>query len=110
MARAAVIFDLFGTLADFSPRAHERVLASMAEVLDLSPRDFSQKWGRSYLSQERGGLATLEDALRYVCTALGRPDVRDRLTAAGALYLAFQRQTLTPRPDAIPTLQALRTR
>jgi putative hydrolase of the HAD superfamily len=106
----AVIFDLFGTLADFSPLAHERVLAAMADLLGVTPRDFGRAWGRSHLAQERGGLATLEETLRHMCADFRRAPDQERVAAAGALYLDFQRRTLTPRPDALPTLTALRTR
>lgn len=52
MAYAAVIFDLFGTLAEFSARAHDGVLAAMAAALDLPPLGFGRAWETTYLLSE----------------------------------------------------------
>lgn len=108
MGYVAVVFDLFGTLAEFSAQAHDRVLAAMAAALVLPPQDFGRAWRTAYLAQEQGGLATLETALQQICAAIDTPRTYDHIDAASRLYRDFQRHTLTPRPEAIPMLTSLR--
>jgi putative hydrolase of the HAD superfamily len=108
MAYSAVIFDLFGTLAEFSALAHDRVLTAMAEALDLPPQEFGQAWQTAYLAQERGTLPAMEDALQQISTQIGRPQADAKVAKASQLYRDFQRRTLTPRPEALPMLAFLR--
>jgi beta-phosphoglucomutase-like phosphatase (HAD superfamily) len=45
MKYLAVIFDLFGTLADnFLTREYEEALVQMASVLSIPPDDFKRGW------------------------------------------------------------------
>jgi putative hydrolase of the HAD superfamily len=103
---AAVIFDLFGTLAPFSARAHDQVLSTMAALLHLPAHAFGQAWSAAYLAQEQG--LAIEHALQLLCTGLGRSPTADLLAAAGQLYRDFQQRTLTPYPEAIPVLTVVR--
>ena len=108
MGYAAVIFDLFGTLAAFSTRAHDRVLVAMAAALYLPPQEFGRGWTSTYLGQERGALPTLEDTLQQICTQVGTPQAVASVTTAARLYRDFQRCTLAPYPEALPVLTCLR--
>jgi putative hydrolase of the HAD superfamily len=103
---AAVMFDLFGTLAPFSARAHDQVLSAMAALLHLPAHTFGQAWSAAYLAQESG--LAIEDALQLLCTAVGRSPTADLLAAAGQLYRDFQQRTLTPYPEAVPVLTVVR--
>ncbi len=103
---AAVIFDLFGTLAPFSARAYDRVFAAMAVTLAVAPDEFGPAWDTAYLAQEQG--LAVEAALQQLCAALDHPVDAPRIAAASALFLAFERDTLVPRPDALPVLTFLR--
>jgi putative hydrolase of the HAD superfamily len=106
VAYAAVIFDLFGTLAPFSPREHDRVLHTMATTLNLPVQEFGRAWSATYLAQEQGLAAT--EALRHICATLGVTPDAHLLIAATDTYRDFQQRTLMPRPEAIPMLMAVR--
>jgi beta-phosphoglucomutase-like phosphatase (HAD superfamily) len=58
MCYQAVIFDLFGTLVDFSPREHDRVLADMAAVLGVPYHAFACVWSTTCALQEQGLFGT----------------------------------------------------
>jgi putative hydrolase of the HAD superfamily len=108
MAFAAVIFDLFGTLAEFSALAHDHVLGAMADALDLPPQEFVRAWSTTYLAQEQGTLTTLEAVLESICGATGDTQAGICIAVAGELYRDSQRRTLAPRPEALPMLTFLR--
>src|SRR5262249_1916645 len=108
MIYTAVIFDLFGTLAEFSALAHDRVLGAMATALNMPPEDFKPVWSTTYLAQEQGTLAMLEAVLRQICLQIGGAETDASVEMAGRLYRDFQRNTLTPRPEALPMLTTLR--
>ena len=105
----AVIFDLFATLVDFSPRAHDQTLLTMASTLAFPHAAFASLWPQVLSLQEQGHHQTVEDSLAYVCQVLN-VQADDALIAQEArLYLDFQRGTLmTPRKQAIETLEHLR--
>jgi putative hydrolase of the HAD superfamily len=107
MRYRAVIFDLFGTLADFSFRWHEQVLSEMAAVLGVPYDAFARVWPETYRLQEHGMFATIEAVLEHICDEAHVQAEAPRIAMAGQMYLDFQRRTLTPRPDALHVLARL---
>lgn len=108
----AVIFDLFGTLVnDFSVQAHEQVVTEMAAFLQVARADFAPLWNdETYPMRATGVFADTAANLRYICeTLLHVPVPAERLAEATRVRLDFMRRALIPRPDAIPTLQQLKT-
>lgn len=109
---AAVIFDLYGTLIDIGPDEAYRDLAVMlAETLGLPPEEFDRQFRHeTYHDRSSGTFANIEENLRHICQRLGVDVPEEKIAAAANERIAFQRRALTPRPDAISTLTALRER
>jgi putative hydrolase of the HAD superfamily len=108
MRHRAVIFDLFGTLADFPFGELDRVVAEMAAVLAMPLADYVRIWGETYSLHEAGVFATTEDSVEHACRAGGVTVATRPVAAAAAMWWEFQRRILVPRADAIPTLARLR--
>lgn len=108
MCHSAVIFDLFGTLADFSFGELDRVVAEMAAALAMPRADYAQLWGETYSLHEAGVFPTTEASVEHACSAGGVTVAARQVDAAAALWREFQRRILVPRADAIPTLARLK--
>jgi putative hydrolase of the HAD superfamily len=106
---SAVVFDLFGTLV---PAYHHRaVLSQMALVLEAPTEEFIHAFAEdTKVERETGHLGSLEENLRLVCRQLGSLASADQIARAAEVRRGFTRDALRPRPDAITTLQALRSR
>jgi putative hydrolase of the HAD superfamily len=104
----AIIFDLFGTLADFPIRELDCVLETIVALLDAPPAAFQQIWPVIYAAHERGISATFSHALVELCAQLGLTVEPERLVAAAEAWRQFQARILVPRPDAETTLRTLR--
>jgi putative hydrolase of the HAD superfamily len=99
----AVVFDLWGTLADtFPDAANRRVMAEMARMVGADPETFERAWRDNYEDRMRGG--TLEEHVRRVAG--------DGVDVAEAVRIRSEhmRRYLRFRPDAVPTLVELRRR
>ena len=60
MKHLAVIFDLFGTLADnFSSSEYEDALVQMASTLSLPPDDFRRVWFDTPRNRNTGALQSV---------------------------------------------------
>jgi putative hydrolase of the HAD superfamily len=103
----AVVFDLFGTLVDFSIQAYDALLAAMADALAVPVDDFVARWAASYPLQERGALPGVEAAIERALLSGTRPSA-ERCAAAAALWMDFQRGLLVPRDGTVETLSGLR--
>lgn len=108
----AVIFDLYGTLIDIYPEGTYRALArEMAATLGLPFEEYDHLFRyETYLDRSRGTFASIEENLAHICQRLGVDVSPEHLDTATQLRIDFQRRALTPRPDAVPTLTALRDR
>ena len=110
MKYQAVIFDLFGTLVDHygSTGEYQAGLDAMAEALSVQAHDFTRLWGETYRQRNVGAFASIEANLEQICRDMSAPVEPPRIAEAVRIRLAFIQQALTPRPDAVETLERLR--
>lgn len=107
-AYRAVLFDFFGTLTRAVRRgpAHARI----ARLLGCDPATLVEVLDRSYHARARGGFGSAEETLRWLAAEAGaNPSDRTLRAAAAARQEAIWADT-TLRPEAVPTLRALRGR
>ncbi len=96
-----VIFDLWGTLADWDADESNAFRRTIASATGHDEVRFAELWGQTYRQRETGPLA---EAYR----ALGVPEAElDRVLAERH---AYTRRTLQPRDGVVSTLQELRRR
>lgn len=108
-AAKAVVFDLFGTLIDFSFRRYEAALADIARIVGVLPEPFADAFRQTMYDQEMA-LLSWRQALERTWQAGGA--VPDRAAREGAFgqYLAFNREVLAPRKEATETLARLKAK
>jgi putative hydrolase of the HAD superfamily len=106
----AVVFDLFGTLVPgFSQGRFEASLAAMAGALGVSGGEFIRQWSfETWEDRATGRFDTIEANVRQICEALGQTPDDDQVAEAVGIRIAFTREILTPRGDAIATLKGIR--
>ena len=100
----AVIFDLWQTLVPWPADAAEGYYRWMADAYGAPYERFHDAWTSSFRERATG---PIEDNLRSVATALAVEPDFDRVLA---WRLDWTRRSLVPRPDAVPTIEALRAR
>jgi putative hydrolase of the HAD superfamily len=106
---AAVIFDLYGTLVDFSARRLDQTLVDLATILGLSHPDYGATNADKRIGWEEGVYETLEAHFEDVCSAHGLDTSSARIHAAVERCLEFGRLGLEPRAEALETLAWLRS-
>ncbi len=111
-ARKAVILDLFGTRVEAMRYAgYQRMLADMAGVLGAPPAAFVREWEATLNRRFAGEFATIEANLEHICVLLGLEAEAGRLAAGAEIRKRIVQPILgRPRPEALPTLAALRAR
>ncbi len=107
MRYQAVLFDLFGTLVPFSPKAHDQVLSALATTLHLPTGAFTRAWEASFVDQEVGVYPTLEATLEYICQGLAHERSLQELSEAARQYRTFQQRLLVAPPEVVALLQRL---
>src|SRR5215204_6254883 len=100
-AVAAVIFDLYGTLVDFSARRLDQTLVDLAMILGLAHADYVATNANKRLGWEEGVYASLEAHFEDVCSAHRVDTSSERIQAAVERYLEFGRLGLEPRSEAL---------
>ena len=100
----AVIFDLWKTLVPLSAESVRALYGQMADAAGALHEEFTEVWRSGRANRDTGALG---DSVRSVLDQLG-------LEADPQLIIAVRRDwtrtALAPRPDAISTLEELRTR
>jgi putative hydrolase of the HAD superfamily len=105
-AYRAVLFDFFGTLTRSVRRGPQHRV--VARILGCDPDAMVEVLDRSFYGRASGRLGTFEEQLRWVAEqAGGRPDREDVRAAAHTRVWALGKDTEL-RPEAVPTLTALR--
>lgn len=111
MRYEAVIFDLFGTLADnFTTSGYMAALAEMASALAIPPDRFRRAW---FETSRRRNAAASQDSrndVEMVCRECGVASEEARTKEAVNARLSYIRTMMTPRPGAIDMLSELRRR
>lgn len=111
MGFRAVVFDLFGTLVDYlEVDKYWHALEEIARTLSLPPEDFLAQWRQTFDLRMVGGFPSLATNYREVCRTLGVVPDEEQIEAAVQKRINFTRITLTPREDAVPTLETLKTK
>jgi len=110
--RKAVIFDLFGTLVEAMRYAqYQEMLREMAGALGVPHAAFVREWEATLNLRFGGDFATIESNLEHICVLLGLEADRERLEAGALIRKKIVQPLLkSPRPEAVPTLKALRER
>ena len=109
MKYQAVIFDLFGTLADnFSTSEYEDALVQMASTLSLPSDDFRRAWFDTSRNRNTGAPQSCEAKVEYICSELGVHPERTQIRDAVQIRLNYIRHVMKPRPGAVEVLRQLR--
>lgn len=105
----AVIFDLYGTLVDMFPFKENECLWEMAFHLGAPQQEFAQRWFDSFNQRELGEFANVKACIEYVCRGVGVPPESSKIMKATKTLLDYTFQTLTPRAEALETLNFLKS-
>lgn len=105
----AVIFDLYGTLADYlRPEEYAQCHLDVAAALGLPSEDIASVFRKSIGNRWTGSFHSYEDCLSHICQSLGIDALPEQIADATRIRLALTRRNLEPAVGAIDTLTALR--
>lgn len=104
----AVIFDLFGTIVDGFATSSAGYQEQFAAALGLPHDQLSQHWRQLTDRRTLGEFQTVEDSIEHVCSLVGATVTAKQIMKAAEIRLNLTRHALTPRPDAIATLDQLK--
>jgi putative hydrolase of the HAD superfamily len=105
----AVIFDLYGTLVnDFASSSAGRLHAEFIKALAVPSEPFTKLWTETTNMRVNGAFQSVEASIQYVCDRLGTRLTAEQMSRAVDIRLQFITRTLTPRPDALETLEGLK--
>ena len=111
MKYSAVIFDLFGTLIDnFSKQAYQDNLEEIAELCGFKAEAFSKIWKSLYVQRVTGKISSPDGCIKIIGQKLRQQPSDIVIEAATVLRDEFVRNTITPRHDALLTLNELKKR
>ena len=109
MSYRAIIFDLFGTLVgNFSRRENDKVIAQLAEILNVPYPQFWQRMGETYVDRCLGRYAGLAELAQSLCADLGIKVETSQLSDATQLYDVFIANALIPEPAVLAALDTLK--
>jgi putative hydrolase of the HAD superfamily len=100
----AVIFDLWQTLIPWPTESAKALYVQMADSVGAPREEFEEIWLSGRSARDTGPIA---DSVRWVFQQLGLD--ADPQTIIG-LRRDWTRDSIVPRPDAVPTLEELRRR
>jgi putative hydrolase of the HAD superfamily len=107
----AVVFDLFGTLtACFPLDAADALLEVMAKDLAVDAGAFRSAWTATHPERMRHAYLDLAENVRAILKELGSKSTGSKAERVAKLRVAFERRALTPRADALSTIQAIRAK
>ncbi|GAA2521061.1 HAD family hydrolase [Pilimelia columellifera] len=103
----AVLFDFFGTLTQAIQRGprHDRI----ARALGCDPSTMRTTLDRSFRERASGARGDAVTSLRWLCSEQGVRPAAARLRRAAAARIGAVAADTRLRPDALPTLLALRS-
>lgn len=104
----AILFDLFGTLVPNRPPDHwAGCFAEIAAVFGAEPHAFYAEWNKLHQARMVGNSPDGERAFDPILHTLGIRAQSEQYRRAYELRIAFMRQAVEPKPDALETLEAL---
>lgn len=104
MSHRAVVFDLWQTLVPWPAESARALYGQMADAVGAPREQFEEVWLSGRAGRDTGPIG---DSVRWVFDQLGLD--ADPQVIIG-MRRTWTRESLVPRPDAIPTLEALRAR
>ena len=104
MSYRAVVFDLWQTLVPWPAESARALYGQMADAVGAPREQFEEVWLSGRAGRDTGPIG---DSVRWVFDQLGLD--ADPQVIIG-MRRTWTRESLVPRPDAIPTLEALRAR
>ena len=109
MKHQAVVFDLFGTLAEnFTMQGYGEALTRMASVLSLPPEEFRQMWFLSSRERNVGERQDCEADVIHICLKFGIEPEGDLVRQAVEARMDYMRHVMSPRHDAVEALSRLK--
>lgn len=107
----AILFDLFGTLVDNMTVADISIMhGRIATVLHVPASEFEEGWKQTFQTRARGSYGSTAAAIAAAAACCSVPYNASEIDRAVEIRTEIMREWLTPRPDAISTLVALRGR
>jgi putative hydrolase of the HAD superfamily len=105
-----ILLDLFGTLIPSGDQATRvRRLAEMAEILEVDPAAFPERWLDRFDERTQGTLGTLEETILRLAQSLGGHPSADQVRQSAEIRLEYTRQLLASCGPSLPGLDALRS-
>lgn len=104
MSYRAVVFDLWQTLVPWPAESARALYGQMADAVGAPREQFEEVWLSGRAGRDTGPIG---DSVRWVFDQLELD--ADPQVIIG-MRRTWTRESLVPRPDAIPTLEALRAR
>ena len=109
MGLTAIIFDLFGTLVDdFGSSGAAAHIEEMAATLGVPCEPFNSVWRQTTEMRIIGAFDTVEANLEYVCKIINARPRAEQISQAVEIRMAYIKQMLRPKPDAVETLNRLK--
>lgn len=108
----AVVFDFYGTLSVSATAATRRTgISRVASGLGVPEDLLYDAITSTFTERATGALGTLEQTMQWLAERCGATPTDEQLQAACALRRSIEAVYATAlRPDAVPTLRALRER
>ena len=107
MRRKAVVFDMFGTLADEPSHAFGGSRERMAEAAGVPQEAFDYAWEQTTTGRMAGEFPSIAAYARHLFSLLGLEGGPGLVERFVALRREASRKALTPRADAAPVIDAL---
>ncbi len=108
MKHKALIFDLYGTLVDFSFAEYQAVIHHMASLLELPPADFSSAWTQTWADHEVGRFESVGAHIAHLGKVLATDLSPSKIHAAEQVHNAYQQHILVPKSGAVEMLSELK--
>lgn len=110
MRYAAVIFDLFGTLIDESPKAYSAMMGTVAKLLSVTTEQLYEVSAADAPDRDLGVYDSVQQQFSVMCTRLGVSPTPEHFAAAIEEYSELQKSRLIPREGVIDTLIEIKAR
>jgi putative hydrolase of the HAD superfamily len=109
MNYSAIIFDLFGTIVDgFMASSAGLSDAEFPAALGVPSDSFMQNWRKLIDKRTIGEFQTVEASIEHACNIIGACVRVEQVAKAVDIRLQLTRRALTPKSDAVATLERLR--
>ncbi len=110
MKYKAVVFDLFGTLAQNIPNhEYDKQTYELGDSLGIERDKFFSLWKQTVPDREYGVFKGYAENIKYLCSKLNLDIDDSRADALAEVRHKLVRKALTPWPDAEVTLKQLKS-